>query len=422
MSDILIEKLVVGGDGLARLHDGQHVFVRGGLPGDRVDIQEQVKKQGALRAVRWSISQPSPERVQPPCPVANSCGGCDWMALSMQAQREHKLAMFMDGIVGSIALDKLERAPSLITAGEPLGYRNRLRLKISKGKIGFLARRSHMLVEPERCLVATNGLSNALTLLRKLCKKAPGALDAFDTVELSEYPPTVSLYFVLADQHAFLPLEAEGLIRKLRATFSVAIGTAGQKSEWPRSEVIDGTYCYFPPGGFGQVNQAVNRLLVAAVVEQAQGLRSYCDLYAGSGNFSLPLARAGLTGIGVESHPVSAQAGQLAAAEQGLDTLSFTVADSADAASALRRQNRRFDLVIADPPRAGIKNGLEDVAFLARKRLLLCSCDLGTFARDLRRLATLGFELKRLDAFDMFPQTHHVEGFASLTRIDSASG
>jgi 23S rRNA (uracil1939-C5)-methyltransferase len=141
---------------------------------------------------------------------------------------------------------------------------------------------------------------------------------------------------------------------------------------------------------------------------------SFVDAYAGSGNFALPLLSRGLRGVAVESNASAVESAREAAVAQGHDPAAFVLDDAAAYAERLARRGERVDLVLVDPPRAGLKSGLAALAGLAAGWLAMCSCNPVTLARDLRALQDLGFELESLQAFDMFPQTHHLETLAWL--------
>jgi 23S rRNA (uracil1939-C5)-methyltransferase len=165
----------------------------------------------------------------------------------------------------------------------------------------------------------------------------------------------------------------------------------------------------------------VNRVLVQRVLELARdaGASTFCDLYCGSGNFTLPLVHAGLSGVGVEESASAISQARQAAEQQGLGAARFYSEEAAAFAQRAARAGERFDLVILDPPRAGVKKSLDSMAELSAGRLILVGCDPVTFARDLARLGSLGLVVRGIEAFDMFPQTHHVEALAWLDRNEN---
>ncbi|HEU5077477.1 MAG TPA: RsmD family RNA methyltransferase [Polyangiaceae bacterium] len=416
---LLVEKLVPGGSGFLRRPGGEPLLVPGALPGDRVLVGREQRKAGVARALDWELVTPSPDRVEPVCEVYSECGGCDLMALGSEAQARAKLGLFQDALerIGHLDADRLPK--SLTRAGPELGYRNRLRLQITaNGHVGFFRKQSHELVEPRRCHVAAPEIDQALATLRKLARGTAGALASFAFVEIRHSEAGITFYFSLREGVQWVPVEAEALLRKLRRDHGVAT-SVDNDAPLERFQLSEGVFSYAAPGAFSQVNWAVNRVLVARVVDLALRVeaREFIDLYCGSGNFSLPLMAAGVPGIGVESNRAAVAAASRAAREQGLSGR-FVVEDAIRYASAREREAKRFDLVLVDPPRAGVKTGLATLARISGRAIALVGCDPGTFARDLRGFMDAGFALRHLEGFDMFPQTHHLEALAWLERAE----
>lgn len=418
--ELVVEKVVPGGRGFARLSDGRPVMISGAFPGERVRLR-MLRDRGSYLEADAEISEGA-QRVQPRCSVAKACGGCDWIALERGAQRHHKLELVREALrrTGGI-----EDAPGLrlVDAGEPWGYRTRIRLRMRRDRVGFHAAGSHDLVEPDVCPVSAPEVQAALTHLRQCLRRTPGAGDDFAYVEIRSAPGAAraSYFFARERGRRTSPL-GNALLAELRR--ERVVGLEGQRPTELERFDLEGCYLLAAPGTFTQVNWAVNRALVDEVTEGARrrGVRSFADLYCGSGNFSLPLgaaargdhARPALQGKGVEVSPASIAAARRAADEQGLSGLVFEVGDVARVARRWADAGERFDLVIVDPPRAGAKGALDAIVRLTARALVMVSCDPATFARDLRELGRRGFVLEEVLAFDMFPQTHHVECLAWL--------
>ncbi|HEX6764313.1 MAG TPA: hypothetical protein VF103_02520, partial [Polyangiaceae bacterium] len=171
-------------------------------------------------------------------------------------------------------------------------------------------------------------------------------------------------------------------------------------------------------GEFSQVNRAVNAVLVERVVEGAlaRGVGTFLDLYAGSGNFSVPLARAGLAGVSVESDGRSAARAKALGAREAPGMLEVLTADVAKALTELSRAKRGFDLAVLDPPRSGAKTAMSGLAALGPRLIAYVACDPVTLARDVRLLGEKGWDVLEVTCFDMFPKTHHVETLVWLAR------
>lgn len=414
--EVLVEKLVPGGDGFLRLPDGRVVFVRGAAPGDRIRIERLEKQRGAWCARGFELLAPSPDRVTPECPVASTCGGCDVMHVSRGAELSQKVQMLRDALerVGGVSS---EPAP-LTTAGESVGYRSRVRFHVGKGgKLGFFARASHQLVEVPGCLVADPRINDALVTIRRLARRFPEALGGFTDVELRATEQGIIARFVPRD--GIKPIAADPFLRALAKDMRVA-ATAREAEQLCEQRALGDAYVEIPADAFSQINTAVNRELVAAVVTgaTARGLSTFCDLFAGVGNFALPLARAGLSGVMVERTPSAVVAAQRAAATQQVTTLRTRTADASRALTDLVREGKRFDLVVLDPPREGAPEVVAGIAGLAPRAVAYVSCDPVTLSRDLKPLLAAGMRIASVQGFDMFPRTHH---FETLVWLESAS-
>ncbi len=401
---------------MCRLADGRVGFAHGALPGDHLHVEAAREHKSHVQAERFSLAVLSPERVSPPCPVAEACGGCDWMALPVAAQRRYKLELLAQALARTGGVRELPPL-ALEDAGSDGQYRSRLRFQIDvDGRLGFFARGSRRLIEIERCWVAEAELARAYARLRALAAKHRGALAEFESAELrvSESEPRWALW--LEPRSEWAAASAAILLAALGAEF--AVGVNGQRAlPEQRLAVTSEVELVVPVGAFSQVNWAVNRKLVAAVVEGARSraARRFCDLYAGAGNFGLPLLAAGLEGLLVEGHRGAVEAARRAAREQCLGG-EFRAQDVALAASELRRAGRSFELVVLDPPRAGAFDILDDLAAIAQRSIAYVACDPVTLARDLRWLSAHGFRLEQVTAYDMFPHTHHFETLAWLER------
>lgn len=348
-----IDRLVPGGDGFLRLPDGRAAFAAGALPGDVIEPDAIEDHRSYVRATRWTLVEPGPERVEPPCPVADACGGCDLMHLSRPAQLIAKAGILREALARTGGFRDLPDPLPMVTAGGDLGYRSRIRVHVDEaGRVGYFARSSHELVEIPGCPIAAPGIDAAMAALRE--RAAAGTVEPGDTELGGE------------------------------------------------------------PGVFTQVNRAVNERLVADVVAgaRARGVALFCDLYAGAGNFALPLAAAGLSGVAIERSREAVEAGRRAAKAKNLD-VRFVAGDVGQQAKKLEP---RFELIVIDPPRTGAREVIASVIRLAPRVIAYCACDPVTLARDLKKLSDGGYALEGITGYDMFPHTHHVEALAWLTR------
>ena len=410
-----VERLVPGGAGFLRLANGQGAFAPGALPGERIHVAQAEDHGAYLEAKRWTLLEPSPDRVVPVCPVQSRCGGCDLMTLDYSAQLKAKVGILQDALtrVGHFhTLPELEFVPSEAS----LGYRSRIRLHVDAGRVGFFAPQSRELVEIPGCIVADPELDAALHTLRALVAPHVAELSSFSELELRVAPagPRLSLRLIPASR------KWEGgarLIAALATHFQVSIAERASDAAFDqRFPLPEGVELRAPGSAFTQVNWRVNQRLVQALLDGAaeRAVKTFCDLYCGAGNFSLPLFKRGLSGIGIEASKFAIAAAKRAAAEQQLTNARFIAGDVRDALSQLSEADR-IELIVLDPPRSGARDILPEVIRRAPLHIAYCACDPVTLARDLRALCASGCAIERVIGYDMFPQTHHFETLVWLT-------
>lgn len=418
----VIERLVPGGDGLSRLSDGRIGFATGAIPGDRIRPTQLVRHKSWVRAEKWQLLAAGPARVEPRCQLADLCGGCDWMHLERSAQVAAKSAILREALTRTGGFRTLPADIQVVTAGEAFGYRTRLRLHVdSKGKFGLYEKRSHRVVELAACPVSADQVQHALCELRDVAARHPGAFAQWAELELRAAPagPPITLTLRRREPELDLTEPARRLLEELCERFTTAeLGTEPPSAHDQRWSLPGGIELRSPPGGFVQVNWAINQALVEALVRgaRARDVHRFCDLYCGAGNFTLPLLAAGLEGLGIEQASGSIRAARRAARAAGLSDQSFIAADVTSELERRAAHREQFDLVVLDPPRAGARESIPLVAKLAPRFIAMCSCDPVTLARDLKSLREAGYELTEVTGFDMFPQTHHVEALAWMQR------
>ena len=425
-----VEKLLPGGEGLARTPLGPPVFLARVVPGDRVSISEVLPSKSFFRAHRFEVLKGGEARVEARCQHYQECGGCDWMSLSFVAQEQQKLALLNEALrrTGGFDLDLL---PNIQWNSSPRkqSYRRRIRLGLRGAQLGFRKQKSHELVSLTSCDVAREELEPVIAWLIKLVAAQPLVAQCAYEVELALIGSIIELHFFikskteprLAQFRSLLQQHAESAPASTQWSFSVD-SHKNALNRLPLMSLVkaasdrkDLIWTYLAPGGFAQVNEEGNRLMIQAVLNVAarENASTFLDVFCGSGNFSFPLAANGLRGIGVEFEPMAIYAAKKAAKEQGR-ALEFHAADAATFIRSLLQTESCFDLIVIDPPRAGAKDLISLLAKLSHRILVYVSCDPVTLARDLRKLAEYGFEVIDLHAFDLFPETHHVESLAVL--------
>ena len=396
------------------------VFARGALPDERVRVQPQRRVRGVWQGALLAVLEPSPARVRPPCPLVERCGGCPLMALDDRVEQRWKLARLARvlGRVGAIA------EPELRVGASSLGYRARTRLAFARDdagelRLGYRAAGSHELVDVERCAVLAPALADGLAVVRgELMPQlqgsgeitlARGAGDraVVEIVASREQPAALHDAAAAACRAGRLAGVVVRSDRQGRGSGPAHVQAGDVHQELPHPS---GVALRPPVGAFAQANAELNLALVRCVAELAQpdGAR-VLELYAGSGNLTFALTAA-KTLTAVESDPRGATALRAQLQVRGLRKVKVLCADAAQGA----RGPGPIDVVVLDPPRTGARDAI--AALLPRKptRIVYVSCDLATLERDLRALTDAGYRIDRALAFDMFPQTAHLESVVRL--------
>ena len=447
---IVIEKVVAGGAGLGRLPDGRAVFVPFTLPGEEVVLRltRRHKQHGEAEAVR--ILSPAPQRREPPCPLFGTCGGCDLQHASYPKQLEIKEAILREileraGIIGAVRDFPLSAAP----APEEFGYRQRIRLQVSdNGSPGFYRSRSHEVVPITTCPLAAPAINRVLATLRRepaarqLLAQATAVELILNLVENEAEQDTV-----VALLHTRRPLRAADRQRAaqlcssqaniqgiLFAVPGKAMGPAVTRETGPAGSMdLSALHIRFTipaaiagraltlavePGGFSQVNPYQNEKMIATLLDwlALTGSEKVLDLFCGMGNFSLPLALHAGSVLGLDLQGAAIRRAVSNAAGNRLTNCTFARKGAEQGARELAAAGERFDVLLLDPPRAGCREVLPHIADLAASRVAYISCDPATLARDLVLLRDQGYAIERMQLFDMFPQTRHLETMTLLRR------
>ncbi len=425
MIEILrITELGYTGDGVARTDDGRVVFVPGALIGDEIRAKIVEGKKGVFRSNRFEITEPSPDRVVSRC-EAKKCGGCALQELSLDAQRSAKHRRIVGNLKRIAQIDISERLAQSEASGDGWAYRHRFRLHTqwSEAKAmweaGFHERGSHKVLAFRGCPVAWPELNEAtLGFLPKLAK-LPRVL------RIKE----IELAYSRKGGGALLLIRSNSASKGWRTHLSDLLGDGilgltiqtsdddihlGQKElayDHARDDKFELAYS---PGTFTQANPSMNDILVQTLLDETKpqkGLR-VLELHAGIGNFSLPMAEAGAEVVATESWEPSSKMCKSNAERAGLEMKTHSLRD----VDALKIADA-YDLLLLDPPRTGALEVARAIAHNGGpQKIAYISCDSSTFARDLKILGEVGYSLKSMCFFDIFPQTPHTETLAILER------
>ena len=445
---LAVDDLAFGGEGVGRV-DGYVIFVRGGLPGDRLKVRIVEARARYGRGVIEAVETPSPDRIEAPCPYFGRCGGCRLQHLAYSAQLAFKEKQVRDCLERLGGLPPFELRP-ILPAPDVYGYRNKMEFTVVPSAAGpavglHAADRYDVVLDIDRCLLQSEVMNTLLAETRAEARAR--GLSAYEAtaegggrgllrfVTLREGRRTgqamVNLVAAAPDVEALTPL-AEHLITRVPSTTSVMLNVNAQKASVAVgteehllrgrdtiTESLDGITFEISANSFFQTNTAQAERLFAVVDEACalSGAETVIDLYSGTGAISLLVARKSGHVYGIELTAAAVADAMRNARANGIDNCTFLAGEVRHVLPDLLRQGVRADVVVADPPRAGFHpKALSALATLAPARLVYVSCNPATLARDVGDLARQGYVLEWVQPVDMFPQTPHIEAVARLRR------
>ncbi len=388
---------VYGGFALARTEDLGILFIRGALPGEEVEVRLGERKKDYAFADTIRVLSPSPYRVDPPCVYFGECGGCQLQHAAYLYQVEMKRGVLEEAFR---RIGRTDVVPALAPLGPQFGYRFRGQFKTDGEGIGFFAERSRRLVAVSRCPLMVGRITVALTMLRGLGRIVPGISEvqvATDGAEAVAWFPGVRFDRRIVD--------------RLRGFLS---GARFEDRSWGKERItldLEGLSYSVSTGNFFQANWRMNLTLVRRILELVKESPSgrLLDLYAGGGNFALPLSSRFGEVVAVEE-----DAGSFADLRRNLRRNGIGNVRAVRSRVERFRPEGKYDVLILDPPRAGLSaRALSLVKGVGAGAVCYVSCNPSTLARDVAGLADR-YDLRLLQMFDFFPNTHHVEALAVL--------
>jgi 23S rRNA (uracil1939-C5)-methyltransferase len=426
-----IEKLVYGGDGLARMHADEHgtgktVFVPFSIAGEQIDAEIIEQKRGFARARPERVIDASADRVEPRCPYFSKCGGCQYQHVRYSRQLEAKSAILLETLKRTAKIDspselRVHRSPEW-------NYRNRTRLKVQsmpEFALGYYKFRSHELLPIKQCPISSPLINRAIEEIWAAGRSA-GIPAEITEIELFADHADEKLLSEIYCAPLTSKAASEAIANTMRQILSSTTGVVVFEQP-PANQLIEpkqlagsgeSSLVYktktaqyrVSAGAFFQVNRFLIDELVAIVTDGASG-KLTLDLYAGVGLFATVLARSFAQVIAVESSQTS------------LADLRHNVPPEVKAVLATTEQylgqaaGLRPDLIVVDPPRGGLGEGVvRSLAKLEAPKITYVSCDPSTLARDLRLMTSLGYRVTNAHLVDLFPQTFHIESVFHLAR------
>jgi 23S rRNA (uracil1939-C5)-methyltransferase len=377
---LTIEKLVYGGDGLARL-DGKVVLVPYVLSGEVVRAEIDRLKNDLFRGRVLELITPSPSRVTAECPYFLHCGGCQYQHIDYSAQLEQKRAILREVLQ---RVGKIEVADEIdVVAGEPWQYRNRIQVHIDRGQVGYFEHGSHKLCPIDHCPIASPALNEAIPKLN------------------AQVTATVELF----TNETEVQVNVLDRVPRSALTALQSIGVSGP---------IEYAGFQVSRNSFFQVNRfLIDRLLEVALTGSEGDLA--LDLYAGVGLFAVSLAQRFKQVIAVESSRSA-----LSDLEHNIQTRGLPITpENKTTEEYLAAYEGHPDLILADPPRSGLgKHVVKELLRIRAPQLTIISCDPATLARDLQGLLADAYRIEKITLVDLFPQTFHIEAVVQLRSLE----
>lgn len=417
--------------------DGFPFFVKGMIKGEEGKfVVTRVKKHyGFARLLeRYETSK---ERVTPPCPIAQQCGGCQLQHMSYKAQLAYKKQKVQDVMERIAKLDI--PVHDVLGMKEYTNYRNKGQIPVGVDKnqkvvTGFYRMNSNDIIDMHSCMIQSTKINEVLQVMRSLLETYGNARvfrhilikHAFATDEL------MVVWIVCKAQFEYKEKMKTALVKAIPSVKSIIVNINTRDDNvilGDREELLYGTRYitdsihdlkfHISSKSFYQVNPMQTEILYGKVLDYCQltGNEMVMDLYCGVGTISMFLAKKAKRVIGIEIVPQAIADAKENAKVNGLSNITFICSDAASYAKKLCGDQVQLDVIVVDPPRKGCdESTLASIVEMHPSRIVYVSCDPATLARDLRILESLGYQTEEVQPTDMFPYSFHVETVVRLSR------
>ena len=454
-----IEDIGTGGEGIGKV-DGFTFFVKDAIVGDVIEAKIMKLKKNYGYARLMKVLTPSKDRVEPKCPVARQCGGCQIQEMRYEAQLAFKQKMVQNNLERIGGLSDFEMYP-VIGMETPYAYRNKAQFPVGEDKdgnivIGFYAGRTHHIVEQTDCCIGAPENGEVLRKVKAYMQKNQirpyneehhSGIVRHILIRTGYHTKEIMVCLIVNAAKASCLKNAEQLTESLRemdgmTSVMVNFNTEktnvilGKKSEvlWGQPYIEDfiGDVKYqISPQSFFQVNPMQTEKLYAKALEYAglTGNETVWDLYCGIGTISLFLAKNARKVYGVEIVPQAIEDARNNAKRNGIDNAEFFVGKAEEVVPAFYEKalkqaqdseagkSIRPDVVVVDPPRKGCEEVLlETIVKMQPQRIVYVSCDSATLARDLKFLSANGYAVKKVQPVDQFGHSVHIETVVLLSK------
>ncbi len=395
-----------GGLAIGRL-EGKVVMIKGGIPGELLDICFEKEKKDYYTASVSKVIEPSPERITPACKFAGVCGGCQLQHISYNKQVQFKEQALSECLT---RLSKIDADLSSPIFREPWNYRFRGQFKIDREKIGFFREKTREIIDIDNCPLMAGETNKYLLISKRLLKNvhlkeihisvgdvAVGLIKSGDTSNAQSYWRELASMFMTSGFSGIWIEHQNGRILKYGLPYTTF-------------NLADLQYTVSPMSFF-QSHWRLNQEVVKFLMDSLQPLKGkrVLDLYSGAGNFSILLSGDAEAVTGIEENPYAIEDGKRNLRVNGIGNCKFIHAAAEDF-----DVNQDVDILLIDPPRSGITNRvMNKILSLTPETIAYISCNPATLARDLKKLLAK-YSIESIRMIDFFPQTYHIESLTFL--------
>lgn len=411
-----IDSIAFGGAGLLK-DNGLVTFVPFTAPGDVVEVAITKEKKKFREGVLKQILTPSPLRVEPRCPYFGTCGGCQLQHISYEAQLSTKRQSVVDSLlrIGKVSPEIFQNNFTIEGMEDPWGYRERIALHLIDGKLGYYSEDNTTLIEIEECPIFIKEKGSFFKELRHWTS----LLDTNGRVDVLKDKEGKYLLYVRLDE---ITPKVEKAYRFSQGKLPLVSGLEiARLGKWGKDKVaadLVGLKVFYSPKVFIQNNASQSTKIYEEVTRRLHGSYAILDLYSGIGISSLLLAKQGSKVDAIETSKEAVDWAEINKTINNLPELRFFPTDVERALPNLLQKNA-YDAVLINPPRQGIRpEVVKSLKESQIKKMIYISCMPSTLARDVKELSEGGYQLKFAKAYDMFPQTGHIETLLELELID----
>lgn len=449
--DVTFEDLTHEGAGVAKV-EGFPIFVENALPDERGKVKVVKVKKGFAFGRLIELYEKSEHRVDAPCPIYSQCGGCQLQHVSYKGQLDFKWKQVEQVLsrIGKLDMTKVKVHPTL-GMNDPWNYRNKAQVPIGEREgglvAGFYQKRSHDIIDMERCLIQQAENDDVVQAVKKICEQF--GIRAYNEAKHSGWLRHIMVRYGLVTGEMMVVFvtktkefsHKKEIIEQITKQFP-QVKSIVQNINNKRTNVIFGDetnvlwgeeYIYDKIGNvkfaisarsFYQVNPEQTKVLYDKALEYAQltGEESVIDAYCGIGTISLFLAQKAKNVFGVEIVPEAIEDANRNAQLNNITNAEFAVGEAEVVIPEWYKQGNQADVIVVDPPRKGCDEALlKTIIDMKPKRVVYVSCNPGTLARDLHVLEQGGYETVVVQPVDMFPHTTHVEVIVKLVLKGTAN-